>query len=78
MGLGNGPFVVGQTTCKAASAKVTKHGRACVENQHVFLPFAFDTFGFFAPDAVDILKSVQRVMHSNIMSSRLIDVVLKG
>ena len=46
-------------------------------NQHVFLPFAFDTFGFLAPDAVEILKRVQRVLHGNFVSPRSSDVVFR-
>ncbi|KAK2420023.1 hypothetical protein QL285_030817 [Trifolium repens] len=68
---------VGQAALKAASSKVVKYGRACSENQHVFIHFAFDTFGFLAPEAVDILKRVQRVMHSNMVSPRSQDVVFK-
>ena len=75
--LGNGPFAVGHAALRAASAKVAKHEKACIENQHVFLPFAFDTFGFLAPDAVEILKRVQRVVHCNIVSSRSKNVVFK-
>nr|GEZ20429.1 putative reverse transcriptase domain-containing protein [Tanacetum cinerariifolium] len=41
---------------KAASCKVTKHEKACIENQHVFIPFAFDTFGFLASEAVELLN----------------------
>jgi len=44
-------------------------------NQHAFIPFAFDTFGFLAPEAVDLLHRVQNVMHSNIMSPRSMNVV---
>ena len=77
VGLGNGPFVVGKAALNAASAKVAKHERACVENQHVFLPFAFDTFGFLAPDAVEVLKRVQRVLHGNVMSPRSSNVVFR-
>ncbi|GKE14526.1 putative reverse transcriptase domain-containing protein [Tanacetum coccineum] len=62
---------------KAASSKVTKHEKACIENQHVFIPFAFDTFGFLAPEAVELLSRVQRVMHSNVMTPRSRDVVFK-
>ncbi|KAL4564082.1 hypothetical protein LXL04_028133 [Taraxacum kok-saghyz] len=54
---------MGQAALKAASCKVMKHEKACLENQHVFIPFAFDTFGFLAPEAVDLLNRVQRVMH---------------
>ncbi|GKD41187.1 hypothetical protein Tco_1261394 [Tanacetum coccineum] len=42
-------FTAGQAALKAASCKVTKHEKACIENQHVFIPFASDTFGFLAP-----------------------------
>ncbi|MFS7986261.1 putative exostosin [Helianthus anomalus] len=70
-------FTVGQTALKAASGKVTKHEKACLDNQHVFIPFAFDTFGFLTPEAVGLLSRVQRVMHSNVMTSRSMDVVFK-
>ncbi|GJZ49020.1 hypothetical protein Tco_0603210 [Tanacetum coccineum] len=57
-------FTVGQAALKAASCKVTKHEKACIKNQHVFVPFAFDTFGFLAPEALELLNRVQRVMHT--------------
>ncbi|GJT16820.1 retrovirus-related pol polyprotein from transposon TNT 1-94 [Tanacetum coccineum] len=60
---------------KASSCKVTKHEKACIENQHVFIPFAFDTFGFLAPEAVELLNRVQRVMNSNVMTPRSTNVV---
>nr|GEV75486.1 copia-type polyprotein [Tanacetum cinerariifolium] len=63
MGLSSQSFTVGQTALKAASCKVTKHKKACIKNQHVFVPLAFDTFGFLAPKAVELLNKVQRVMH---------------
>jgi len=34
VGLGVGPFTVGQTTLKAASSKVAKYEKACFDNQH--------------------------------------------
>jgi hypothetical protein len=40
-------------------------------------PFAFFIFGFLAPDAVTILKRVQRVMHDNVVSPRSLNVVFK-
>nr|GFA33696.1 putative reverse transcriptase domain-containing protein [Tanacetum cinerariifolium] len=61
----------------AASGKVTKHEKACIENQSVFIPFALDTFGFLAPEAVELLSRVQRVMHSHVMTPRSTDVVFK-
>jgi len=75
VGLGVGPFTVGQTALKAASSKVAKHEKACSDNQHAFIPFAFDTFGFLAPEAVGLLHRVQKVMHNNVMSPRSINVV---
>ncbi|KAL4573263.1 hypothetical protein LXL04_020062 [Taraxacum kok-saghyz] len=68
---------MGQAALKAASCKVMKHENTCIENQHVFIPFAFDTFGFLAPEAVDLLNRVQRVMHSNVMTPKSMDVVFK-
>ncbi|GKD18318.1 hypothetical protein Tco_1207476 [Tanacetum coccineum] len=70
VGLSSWGFTAGQTTLKSASCKVTKHEKTCIENQHVFIPFAFDTFGFLAPEAVELLSRVQRVMNSNVMTSR--------
>jgi hypothetical protein len=52
-------FTVGKTALKAASSKVAKLESAYSNNQHAFIPFAFDTFGFLAPDAVNILKIIQ-------------------
>ncbi|GKE94597.1 hypothetical protein Tco_1579452, partial [Tanacetum coccineum] len=56
MGLSSRGFTAGQAALKATSSKVTKHEKACIENQHVFIPFAFDTFGFLAPEAVELLS----------------------
>ncbi|AES81822.1 hypothetical protein MTR_7g100970 [Medicago truncatula] len=47
----------------------------CSDNQHVFIPFVFDTFGFIASEVVDLLHRVQRVMHNNAMSPRSMNVV---
>ncbi|GJU03012.1 hypothetical protein Tco_1113350 [Tanacetum coccineum] len=75
VGLSSRGFTAGQAALKAALGKVTKHEKACIENQHVFIPFAFDTFGFLAPEAVELLIRVQRVMHNNLMTPRSTDVV---
>nr|GEZ43871.1 zinc finger, BED-type [Tanacetum cinerariifolium] len=77
VGLSSRGFIAGQAALKAASGKVTKHEKACIENQHVFILFAFDTFGFLAPEAVELLSRVQRVMHSNVMIPRSTDVIFK-
>ncbi|MFS7933029.1 hypothetical protein Hanom_Chr04g00374921 [Helianthus anomalus] len=68
--MGTSAFTVGQ----AASGKVIKHEKACLDNQHVFSPFAFDTFGFLTPGS-DLLSRLQRVMHSNVKTPRSMDVV---
>ncbi|KAJ0580090.1 putative exostosin [Helianthus annuus] len=65
VGLRDHGFMAGQAITKAEAAKVAKHEKACIENQHVFVPFAFDTFGALAPDAVRFLKRVQQVVSSN-------------
>ena len=77
MGLSSQSFTAGNAALKAASCKVTKHEKACIENQHVFIPFAFDTFGFLAPEAVKLINRVQRVMNSNVMTHRSTNVVFK-
>ena len=70
VGLRDNRIVAGQAVLKAESGKVMKHEKACKENQHVFIPFAFDTFGSLAPEAVGFLKRVQRVVHSNITTPK--------
>ncbi|KAL6517045.1 hypothetical protein OROHE_018005 [Orobanche hederae] len=58
VGIGHGTFTVGQAALRAASGKIAKHEKACIDNGHTFIPFAFDTFGFLAPEAVGLLKRV--------------------
>ncbi|GJR72939.1 putative reverse transcriptase domain-containing protein [Tanacetum coccineum] len=65
VGLRDNGFVARQAALKAKSSKVVKHEKACLENQHVFIAFAFDTFGFLAPEAEEFLTRVQRVVQSN-------------
>ncbi|GJX62058.1 hypothetical protein Tco_0294958 [Tanacetum coccineum] len=65
VGLMDNESVAGQAALKAESSKVAKHEKAYLENQHVFIPFAFDTFGFLAPEADEFLNRVQRVVQSN-------------
>jgi hypothetical protein len=57
IGLGTKTFTVGQADLKAASCKVAKHEKTCSYNQHTFIPFAFDTFGFLAPEAESHTKN---------------------
>ncbi|MFS8000209.1 putative exostosin [Helianthus anomalus] len=70
VGLRDNRFMVGQAVLKAEPRKVAKHEQACVKNQHAFIPFAFDTFGPLAPEAVGFLKRVQRVVHNNFSTSK--------
>ncbi|GKB51930.1 hypothetical protein Tco_0902683 [Tanacetum coccineum] len=77
IGLSSQGFTTSQTALKAASCEVTKHEKTCIENQHVFIPFAFDTFGFLAPEAVELLSRVQLVMQNNVMTPRSTNVVFK-
>jgi hypothetical protein len=70
-------FTVGHATIKVASNKVSKHDKGCYDNQHVFIPFTFDTFGFLTPEVVDLLQRFQRVVRRNIMYHRSINVVFK-
>nr|GEX65435.1 auxilin-like protein [Tanacetum cinerariifolium] len=68
-------FTAGHAALKTVSYKVTKHDKKCIENQHMFIIFAFDTFDFLAPEAMKLLNKVQRVMQSNVMTSRSTNVV---
>ncbi|GKA91738.1 hypothetical protein Tco_0813663 [Tanacetum coccineum] len=77
VGLSSRGFTAGHAALKAASFKVTKYEKSCIENQHVFILFAFNTFGFLAPEAVKLLSRVQRVMHSNVMTPRSTNVIFK-
>jgi len=66
---------LGQTALKVVSSKIVKHEKPCSDNKHAFIPFAFDTFGFLAPEVVDLLHRVQRVVHSNVMTPESMNVV---
>jgi hypothetical protein len=57
-GLTTGDFTVEQTALKAALSKVAKHERVYSNNQHAFIPFAFDTFGFLAPVVANIISKI--------------------
>jgi hypothetical protein len=39
--------------------------------------FSFDIFGFLAPDVVDLLQRVQKIIQNNVVSSRSMDVIFK-
>ncbi|KAL8258895.1 hypothetical protein R6Q59_026848 [Mikania micrantha] len=65
VGLRDTGFVARQAVLKAELGKIAKHEKACAENQHAFIPFAFDTFGSLVPDDATFLKRVQQIVHSN-------------
>jgi hypothetical protein len=77
VGLGTRTFTAGKAALKAASCKVVKHEKACSDNQHAFIPFAFDIFGFLEPEAVSLLHRIQKIMNSNVVSPRAMNVVFK-
>ncbi|MFS7939598.1 putative exostosin [Helianthus anomalus] len=64
-GLRENRFVAGQAIRKAESKKVDKHAKACADNHHAFVPFAFDTFGSLAPEVICLFTRVQQVVHSS-------------
>ncbi|CAK8565893.1 unnamed protein product [Lathyrus sativus] len=55
VGLRTGGFNVEQVTLKAASSNMVKHEKTCSNNKKDFIPFVFDTFGFLAPETIDLL-----------------------
>ncbi|KAI3506918.1 hypothetical protein L1887_21559 [Cichorium endivia] len=61
----------------SAACKVDKHEKTCIENQHVFIPFAFDTFGFLAPETVELLNRVQQ-MHDEDVDEMIQDKSFEG
>jgi hypothetical protein len=75
--VGLGDFIVEQTALKSASSKMVKYDKVCTDNQHIFILFAFNIFGFLAPKVVNLLKKVQNVLHSNVVSSRSMNVVFQ-
>lgn len=77
VGLRSGVFTVVKGALKVVSCKLAKHEKACMDNQHTFIRFAFDIFGFLVSDFVELLTRVQRVMHSNAMTPRSMDVFKK-
>lgn len=56
--LGSRVFTMMHAALKDASCKMVKHEKICIENQHTFIHFAIDTFGFLTPDVVKLLNRV--------------------
>jgi hypothetical protein len=57
-GLGVGYFTMRWAAVKVTSSKMPKHEKACANNQHILILFAFDIFGILALEAVNLLKKV--------------------
>jgi len=49
--------------------------KTCFDNQHVFISFVFDIFGFLASENVDHLCRIQSVMRNNVMTPKSMNVV---
>lgn len=77
MGLMSENYIVGKTTLKVVSYRVTKHKKSCMENQILFIPFMFDTFSFLTLDVVEMPHIFQWVMYWNVITLRSKDVVFK-
>jgi hypothetical protein len=77
VGLGVGDFTVGHWALKTASNKMAKYAKImCSDNQHVFIPFTFDTFDFLV-EVVNLLKRVQKIMHNNVVSYRSMNIIFQ-
>jgi spore germination protein GerM len=74
VGLGIRDLTMGRTTLKVVSSKMDKHEKTCSNSQHIH---AFDTFGFLVPEVVNLLKIIQNVMHSNVVSPKFMNVVFQ-
>lgn len=55
-----GAWLGSMALSSAVSRNLAKHQLSCVQNGFVFLPFAFDTFGGFSPEAVSLLCRLHR------------------
>jgi hypothetical protein len=65
------------TVLKVISNKMVKYRKVCSDNQHIFISFVFDIFGFLISKIVNYLKKVQKVMYNNNMSLRSMNVVFQ-
>ena len=65
-----------QKALKVASRKMAKYEKSCSDNQHTFIAFAFDVFGFLAPEDINLIHRIQKIMHNNVMSPKSMNGVL--
>lgn len=67
VGVRTGGFTMSQATLKVASNEAAKHTKTCSNNQHTFIPFAFDTLDFLVIETVDLIEKIQRLIHNNVI-----------
>jgi hypothetical protein len=68
---------MGRTTLKVASRKMAKHEKTYFDNKHIFIQFAFDIFDTLTSKAANLLKRVQNVMHSDVVSPKSMNAVFQ-
>jgi hypothetical protein len=56
---------------------MVKHEKTCSNNQHAIISLVFDIFDFLAQDVIDLLKTVQRIIHNKIVFAKFMDVIFK-
>jgi hypothetical protein len=76
-GTRNWRFYWGMSSPQNCFKKMTKHEKTYFDNQHVFILFIFDTFDFLAPKIENLLKIVQKIVHSNVVSPRFMNIFLQ-
>lgn len=74
-------FIVENITLNAASSKIAKHKKICLNNQHIFISFMFDIFnlltsirdyGSFTNNSKGLPNKVQSIISMNIVLEGLI------
>jgi hypothetical protein len=56
---------------------MTKHEKTYFDNQYIFILFVFDTLDFLAPKVENLLKIIQKIVHSNVVSPKFMNIVLQ-
>jgi hypothetical protein len=60
-----------------SSSTLVKHEKACSDNWHAFILFAFDTFDFLAPETMSLLQRVQKIINSSGVLPRATYIIFK-
>lgn len=69
VGIRNNEFIASHLS-RRNQAKLVNKKNASLENQHVFIHFAFDTFGFLVIEFAVFQNMVKRVVHSKFSASK--------